>query len=176
MRPIDREKPDQEQNLIEARKDNHENSLTVTGWCMSDLMNLDLADTSRRALVRIWNAFKEALFPLTCLMCGQFFQERSTGSDTFKKGVSFNQTIQAPPSAELFGGLDGTLCLPRLFAIIYPHRVTLLYLLRRYVQKPGRAGPCLWGVSQFKTVFWYGKSRGCLRPGLDGGHSRLQVW
>ncbi len=68
-------------------------------------MNLDLADTSRRALAHIWNAFKEALFPLTCLMCGDFFPGRSTGSDSFNNRVSFNHTIQAPPSAERFGEL-----------------------------------------------------------------------
>ena len=68
-------------------------------------MNPDVSDASPRALVRIWNAFKEALFPLTCLMCGQFYLRRSDRSDSFKRGVSINETIQAPPSAALFDRL-----------------------------------------------------------------------
>ena len=68
-------------------------------------MNPDVTDASPRAFVRIWNAFKEALFPLTCLMCGQFFLRRSGRSGSFKRGVSINETIQAPPSAALFDSL-----------------------------------------------------------------------
>ncbi len=52
-----------------------------------------------------WNAFKEALFPLTCLLCGQFYPRRSDLSDYLKIDVFFNETIQAPPSATLFGRL-----------------------------------------------------------------------
>jgi ComF family protein len=68
-------------------------------------MNPDVTDASPGALVRIWNAFKEALFPLTCLMCGQFFPRRSGWSDSFKRGAPINETIQAPPSAALFQSL-----------------------------------------------------------------------
>ena len=68
-------------------------------------MNLNVTDTSRRALMHTWNAFKEALFPLTCLLCGQFYPRRSGWNDSFKRGVFFNETIQAPPSASLFGRL-----------------------------------------------------------------------
>jgi len=55
--------------------------------------------------VRVWNAFKEALFPLTCLRCGEFYLRRPGWSDSFKRGVSFKETSQAPPSAALFGRL-----------------------------------------------------------------------
>ena len=68
-------------------------------------MNPDKSDATSRALIRIWNAFKGALFPLTCLMCGQFYLQRSGWSNCFKRGVAFNETIQTPPSAILFGRL-----------------------------------------------------------------------
>ena len=68
-------------------------------------MNTDISDASRRALVRIWNALKGALFPLTCLKCGQFYLQRPGRNTPFKKGVSFNETIQTPPSAPLFSRL-----------------------------------------------------------------------
>jgi ComF family protein len=68
-------------------------------------MNLDITDASHRALVRIWNAIKEALFPLTCLKCGRFFLRPSEGSDFNKRGVSFRKTIHSPPSVSLFGRL-----------------------------------------------------------------------
>jgi ComF family protein len=68
-------------------------------------MNPDVTDASRKALVRIWNTFKEALFPLTCLMCGQFYLRRSGWSDSFISGACFNETVQASSSASLFGRL-----------------------------------------------------------------------
>lgn len=68
-------------------------------------MKLDVADVSRRSLVRVWRAIKEALYPLNCLMCGQFFNERPHGCDDLKRGNSYQKTIQAPLSATLFGGL-----------------------------------------------------------------------
>ena len=68
-------------------------------------MNLKVTAASHRMLVRVWNAFKEALFPLTCLQCGQFYLQRPGWSHSFKRGVSLNETIQVPPSAALFGRL-----------------------------------------------------------------------
>ena len=68
-------------------------------------MNLDITDASHRALLCIWNAIKEALFPLTCLMCGQFYLRPSEGNDFFKRGAFSHETIQAPPSISLFGRL-----------------------------------------------------------------------
>lgn len=68
-------------------------------------MNLDITGVSHKMLARTWNAFKEALFPLRCLMCGHFYLLQSGRNDSYKSGVFFNQTIQAPPSAALFGRL-----------------------------------------------------------------------
>jgi len=75
-------------------------------------MSLDITDAYRRALVRVWIAFKEALFPLTCLVCGEFYPPRSGWNDSLKIGVSFNQTMQAPPSAALFGRLMASYVCP----------------------------------------------------------------
>ena len=68
-------------------------------------MSPDITDASRRVSVRIWNVFKGALFPLTCLMCGQFYLQRPGWRHAFKKSVPFNETVQAPPSSSLFGNL-----------------------------------------------------------------------
>ncbi len=76
------------------------------------LMNPDVRGATRRALIRIWNAFKGALFPLTCLMCGQFYLQRSGWSKPFKRGVVLKETIQTPPSALLFGSLMASYVCP----------------------------------------------------------------
>ena len=68
-------------------------------------MTLDITDASHRTLVPMWNAIKETLFPLTCLMCGQFFLGPSKGIDVVRRGGSLRETIQSPPSASLFGRL-----------------------------------------------------------------------
>lgn len=68
-------------------------------------MSPDITDASRRVLVRIWDVFKGALFPLTCLMCGQLYLQRPGWRNAFKKSVPFDETAQAPPSASLFGSL-----------------------------------------------------------------------
>jgi len=75
-------------------------------------MNLKATAASRRALARVWNALKEALFPLTCLKCGQFYLWRSGWSDPFKRGVSYDEAIQVPPSAALFGRLMASYVCP----------------------------------------------------------------
>ena len=68
-------------------------------------MNPDVTDASRRALARMWNAFKEALFPLTCLMCGQFFLRRSGRGGSLKRGVSIGEMTRMPPTAAHFDSL-----------------------------------------------------------------------
>jgi len=68
-------------------------------------MNLDVTDVSRRSIVRIWNIIKEALFPLTCLMCGQHYLREIGWRDSFKRGVLFQKMVQASPSAILFDRL-----------------------------------------------------------------------
>jgi ComF family protein len=68
--------------------------------------NPDIADMSFRVLGRLKDAFKDALFPLTCLMCGQIFvSRRSDRRDVSKSGASFDEAIRTPPSASLFGRL-----------------------------------------------------------------------
>ncbi len=71
----------------------------------ANLMNLKVTAASRRALVRIWNVSKEALFPLTCLMCGQFYHGRSDGDDSPDTGISASEVSTSPPSVSLFGRL-----------------------------------------------------------------------
>jgi len=75
-------------------------------------MNLDVADVSRRSIVRIWNTIKEALFPLKCLMCGQLYLRPSGGGVSFKGDVSFRKKVQAPSSAALFDSLMGPYVCP----------------------------------------------------------------
>ena len=68
-------------------------------------MNPDVSGVTRRGIVRIWNAFKGALFPLTCLMCGQFYLQRPGLGQSFKRAAVFDELIQTPPSVLLFGRL-----------------------------------------------------------------------
>lgn len=68
-------------------------------------MSPEITDASSRALLRLWKAFKDALFPLTCLMCGKFYLRRSGWRNFKKRGVSFNETTRVPPSTALFAGL-----------------------------------------------------------------------
>ena len=75
-------------------------------------MNLDVTDVSRRSIVRLWNAIKEALFPLTCLMCGQHYLRQSGGGDSFDGDVSFRKMVHVSPSAALFDRLMGPYVCP----------------------------------------------------------------
>lgn len=68
-------------------------------------MSPDITDASSRSFVRLWKAFKDALFPLTCLVCGQFYLRRSNRRNFNKRGVSSSETTQVPPAAASFAGL-----------------------------------------------------------------------
>ena len=84
------------------------------------IMTSGITDASHRVFVRIWNAFKEALFPLTCLMCERFFLQRSDRSDSFKRGVSIIETTQAPPSTALFDSLMAPYLCPGCSQLLTP--------------------------------------------------------
>ncbi|MBW2514011.1 MAG: ComF family protein [Deltaproteobacteria bacterium] len=67
-----------------------------------DVMSPNISHASSRVFARLRDAFRDALFPLTCLMCGKFYLRRSGWENFNKRGVSFNETTRVPPSTALF--------------------------------------------------------------------------
>jgi ComF family protein len=68
-------------------------------------MSPNITDASSRAFVRLWKAFKDALFPLTCLVCGQFYLRRPNWKNSTEGGVPFGKATNAPSTTALFARL-----------------------------------------------------------------------